>query len=120
MYLKERVSVHALNPCPPCLCCLEGMWRDDFQAKVRKLVPLEKITDCEVQEAGYNELVPPGCMCPPACNPVSMEVPISMTMVNTAGSQGHELVLRGVQEASEFRRFVMDLKQKGPGAAGPA
>merc|ERR1711908_78755 len=115
MYLKEKFSKHVLNPCPPCMCCVEAQWREDFEAKVKKMIPLEKITDIEVHESGANELITPGCMCPPACNPISIEVPVSKTLINTAGGIGPELIIEGIEDANSFRRFVMDLKKRGGG-----
>lgn len=120
MYLKEKRSMHVLNPCPPCLCCVPARYRDDYDPKIRKLIPIEKITDIEVHEAGSNELIEPGCQCPPACNPISIEVPISQAFINTAGSQGSELIIEGIEDANGFRRLVMDLKRGkggGPSAA---
>lgn len=113
MYMRQKFAKHALNPCPPCMCCVEGNYREDFEPKVRKLIPYEKITDVEVHEAGSNELVPPGCHCPPKCNPESIEVPISITHLNTAGSAGTELVIQGIEDAAGFRRKVLELKRGG-------
>jgi len=117
MFLTEKHSVHVLNPCPPCCCCSEGSYREDFKPKTRKLIPFEKITDVEVQEAGSNELVTPTCcccQCPPSCNPVSVDLPVSKTLISTAGSQGPELVLFGVTDANAFRRKILDSKRGGP------
>jgi len=116
MYLKEKHATHVLNPCPPCLCCVSGSYREDFAPKIKKLIPFEKITDIEVHEAGSNELVTPGCQCPPVFNPISIEVPISKAFINTAGGNGPELIIDGIADANAFRRKVMELK-KGGGAA---
>jgi len=113
MYLKEKFPKHVYIGCPPCTCCLESSYREDYDAKVRKLIPIEKITDIEVHEAGSNELVIPCC----ACTPTSVEVPISKALVNTAGSHGPEVVIEGIEDASDFRRLVMDLR-KNKGASG--
>jgi len=59
MYVKEKYANHKLNPCPPCCCCNKAMHKEDFEPKVRKLIPFQKITDIEVHEAGSNELVSP-------------------------------------------------------------
>ena len=69
MFLSTKHSVHTLNPCPPCMCCNRDNYIEDFAPKTRKMIPIEKITDIELLEAGSNELVPPGCHCPPKCNP---------------------------------------------------
>jgi len=116
MYLQTKYPVHKLNPCPPCMCCAKGNYLEDFAPKSRKAIPIEKITDIEVKDAGSNELVKPGCRCPPACNPISVVVPVSQAFVNTAGSNGPELVIEGIRDASAFRRLVMDIK-KGMGPA---
>lgn len=111
MYMTEKYAVHQPNPCPPCMCCVPGTWREDFQPKLKKMIPLEKITDVEVQEADSNELVPPGCHCPPQCNPISITVPVSKTSINTAGSPQAELIINGIYDANEFRRKVMNAKR---------
>lgn len=109
MYLVEKYPKHVYVGCPPCSCCCESSYREDYSPKVRKLIPIEKITDIEVHEAGSNELVVPCC----ACTPVSLEIPISKALVNTAGSHGPEVIIDGVEDASAFRRLVMDLKKGG-------
>lgn len=176
MYLKDKYAKHKLNPCPPCMCFNEASYREDFEPKTKKTIPLEKITDIEVQEAGSNELVPPpgfssfafllvglmllampvgflmatslglevnvaedsalvlfglvyflvqsgpridntggqfGCNFPPKCNPISMELPVSKALVNTAGSSGPELIIDGIEDANGFRRLIMNLKKGG-------
>jgi len=113
MYLRQKFPKHVLNTCPPCMCCVVGNYRSDYDPKIRKLIPLEKITDIEVHEAGSNELVTPGCMCPPECNPRSVEVPVSKTMINTAGGLGPELIIEGIEDANGFRRRIMTMKQGG-------
>lgn len=115
MYMTLMYPKHVLNPCPPCCCFNPGSYREDRMPKTRKFIPLEKITDIEVMEAGANELVMPpccGCTCPPQCNPVSIELPVSKAFVNTAGSNGSELIIDGIQDANGFRRLVNDLKHR--------
>eukprot|EP00746_Dinoflagellata_sp_MGD_P022625 gnl/MRDRNA2_/MRDRNA2_152927_c0_seq1.p1 gnl/MRDRNA2_/MRDRNA2_152927_c0~~gnl/MRDRNA2_/MRDRNA2_152927_c0_seq1.p1 ORF type:complete len:278 (+),score=52.63 gnl/MRDRNA2_/MRDRNA2_152927_c0_seq1:72-905(+) len=123
MYLLEKHGKHVVNPCPPCMCCFEFNWSEDYGARIRKLIPLEKITDIEVQEAGSNELLTPGCICFPPncckCNPESLESLFSKSAINTAGSIGPELIIEGIQDANGFRRLVMDLKKRG-GGGGPS
>lgn len=43
-------------------------------------------------------------------------VPVSVTKINTAGSHGPELVIKGIDDANEFRRKVLNLK-RGMGSA---
>lgn len=115
MYLSEKYPVHALNPCPPCMCCVAANYKEDFAPKTRKTIPFEKITDIEVSEAGANRLIQPGCMCPPQFNPISLEIPFSSSAVNTAGNHGVELVIQGIKDPKGFRKQVMDMKNKGNG-----
>lgn len=114
MYLKERYVKHVVVPCPPCACCFEMAYREDFAPRIRKLIPIEKITDVEVHDSGSNELVVPCC----SCNPVSIEVPITQSFINTAGGSGVELTIGGIQDAKGFRRLVMDLRKRGAGGGG--
>lgn len=123
MYAETKYSQHVLNPCPPCCCCLEANYKEDISPKTRKMIPFEKITDVEVEEAGSNELVAPSnccCYCPPRCNPVAIEIPVSKTMVNTAGTGGVELIIEGIQNATKFRRLVMELKKGSSSQMGDA
>merc|ERR1711907_715233 len=119
LYIEQKHSVHQANPCPPCSCCCAGNYQEDFAPKMRKGIPLEKITDIEIADAGSNELVTPAPFCC-SCKftPESVEIPFSKASVNTAGGLGVELTIEGIKDPKAFRKLVMDQKRGVSHVAG--
>merc|ERR1712166_1118563 len=112
LYIEESWSVHSPLLCPPCCCCCESCHQENFAPKTRKSIPLEKITDVEVQEEGSNVLVRPGC-CGESCNLVSVQIPFSVSSINTAGLSTVEMVIEGIRDPKAFRKLVMAQKRGG-------
>merc|ERR1712107_193194 len=57
---------------------------------------------------------------PPVFNPVPLELPFSKAVINTAGSNGAELIIDGIEDANAFRRMVMELKNRSRAQARSA
>lgn len=76
-----------------------------------KTVPFDKITDCDVYE-------PAGMTC--CCIRNTLSTVVVDTASSSNGSNNHELILRGLEDAHAMKRTVWDMKRRQSGLGGYA